>query len=458
MAETLNYAGDFKLEKAEILTSTGVVINVLPFLLHVTIFEDILTPTLSGDITMFDNQNMILNGPLIGQEQLRLVLSTPTMKDKKDKLYFVEEPLMIYKIKKQSKLNNSTQVYVLSFITNETLTNERMTVSKSFDGSFSDLVGDMFVSELKSTKRIMLEETINSKRIVIPDIKPFDVIRNAMVQSISKQNEFASFLFYETKSGYHFRSLESLYAKKSVYDYAFFQANVKNDDNKIASDYSRIRNYKILGSSDLLLGTRGGFFGSNLLVHDSYNKEITRYTFNYFDMFHEKEQIGYYDGGSGKSNPIFSEVQVDGDGNRISDFPNSRTHLHSTAIKDTTTGTSASHEVNGNYSFSGSKINEWYLQRQSKFMGLTFSHVLEVEIAGITGIEAGDTINIELPITGVGNTQGEKVDTIRSGKFLIKELRHDFNIPDKQHAIKMNVIKNSVSKHHSAGANPPIRR
>ena len=71
----------------------------------------------------------------------------------------------------------------------------------------------------------MLEETINSKRIVIPDIKPFDVIRNAMVQSISKQNEFASFVFYETKSGYHFRSLESLYAKKSAYDYAFFQAN-----------------------------------------------------------------------------------------------------------------------------------------------------------------------------------------------------------------------------------------
>ena len=99
-----------------------------------------------------------------------------------------------------------------------------------------------------------------------------------------------------------------------------------------------------MGSSDLLLGTRGGFFGSNLLVHDSYNKEAIRYTFNYFDNFQEKEHIGYYDGGSGKSNPIFSQVQVDNDGNRISDFPNSRTHFHSTAIKNTTTGTSASHE------------------------------------------------------------------------------------------------------------------
>ena len=73
----------------------------------------------------------------------------------------------------------------------------------------------------------MLEETINSKRIVIPDIKPFDVIRHAMTQSISKENESASFVFYETKSGYHFRSLESLYAKKPVHDYAFFQANIK---------------------------------------------------------------------------------------------------------------------------------------------------------------------------------------------------------------------------------------
>tara|TARA_Y100000310_G_scaffold131945_1_gene131064 strand:+ start:85 stop:1452 length:1368 start_codon:yes stop_codon:yes gene_type:complete len=455
MAETINYAGDFKIEQAEILTSAGHVINVLPFLMHVTIFEDILTPSLSGDITIFDNSNIITNGPLIGQEQLKLVLSTPTIEGDEHKIYFVEEPLMIYKVAKQAKLNNSTQLYVLSFITNETLTNERMTVSKSFDGSFSDLVEDIFVSELKSTKTINIEETINSKRIVIPDIKPFDVIRNAMTQSISKENESSSFLFYETKSGYNFRSLESLYVKKPVHDYKFFQANIKTDD-KLSSDYSRIRNYKIISNSDILLGTRGGFFGSNVLVHDSYNKELTRYTFNYFDNFQQTEHMGYHD--DEKANPIFSEVQVDGDGNRISDFPNSRTHLHSTAIKDTTTGTSASHEVNGNYAFSGSKINEWYLPRQSKFMGLAFSHILEVEIAGITGIEAGDTVDIELPITGVGNTQGEKVDTIRSGKFLIKELRHDFNVPERQHGIKMNVVKNSVSKHHSSGANPPTRR
>ena len=31
MSDTLNYAGDFRVEKAEILTSTGVVINIAPF-------------------------------------------------------------------------------------------------------------------------------------------------------------------------------------------------------------------------------------------------------------------------------------------------------------------------------------------------------------------------------------------------------------------------------------------
>ena len=68
-----------------------------------------------------------------------------------------------------------------------------------------------------------------------------------MRQSISKENESASFLFYETKSGYNFRSLESLYAKNAVHDYTFFQANIKSDD-KIGKDYSRIRDYKILVS------------------------------------------------------------------------------------------------------------------------------------------------------------------------------------------------------------------
>ena len=114
MANTLNYAGDFSIEKAEIITSSGQIIDVSANIVEINFYEDIFSPSLSGDIVMFDNQNMILNGPFIGQEQLRLVLSTPTMQDKKDKLYFVEEPLMIYKIKKQSKVNNSTQTYVLS--------------------------------------------------------------------------------------------------------------------------------------------------------------------------------------------------------------------------------------------------------------------------------------------------------------------------------------------------------
>ena len=90
---------------------------------------------------------------------------------------------------------------------------ERITVSKSFEGTYADLVVDMLATELKSTKNVFVEKTLNNKRLVIPDIHPFDVIRDASTQSVSETNMSPTFVFYETRNGYHFRTLESLFAR-----------------------------------------------------------------------------------------------------------------------------------------------------------------------------------------------------------------------------------------------------
>ena len=43
-----------------------------------------------------------------------------------------------------------------------------------------------------------------------PILHPFDVIRHASTQSVSETNFSPTFVFYETRNGYHFRTLESL--------------------------------------------------------------------------------------------------------------------------------------------------------------------------------------------------------------------------------------------------------
>jgi len=456
MPTNLKYAGDFSIETAEIITSSGQVIDVSENIVEINFYENLFSASISGELFLVDVVNLITNGPIIGQEQLRLRVTTPGFKDNDSKINFIDEVLMIHKVGLRAPISNTAQIYKLSFVSKEAITNERITVSKSFDGTYADLVVDMLSSELKSTKNVFVEKTLNSKRVVIPDIHPFDVIRHATTQSVSETNSSPTFVFYETRNGYHFRSLESLMKKEIVNEYFYGKPNVSGEksEDKIVKDYKRIRGYNVASNSDLLLNTRSGMLGSHLIVHDSYNKEITTYNFNYFDTFNNVKHIGYFD--DGFANPLYSESQVDEDKNRVADFPHARTHFVSSAIKDTTTGTSASHEINGNFSFSSSKMEEWYLQRQSRFMQISSGLTLNCEIAGVTSMEVGDTVDIRLPILGAKTKSKESYDSVYKGKFLIKSLRHHFAVMDKMHTAYMIVVKDSSNQEFSAEGIPSI--
>ena len=55
----------------------------------------------------------------------------------------------------------------------------------------------------------------------------------------------------------------------------------------------------------------------------------------------------------------------------------------------------------------------------------------------------GDTINLELPITGTDH-DNEQIDTIYKGDFLVTQLKHDFDQSERQHRILMSVVKDSI--------------
>ena len=83
------YAGEYDLREMKILTSAGNVIDVKNIVQVIEIFEDINSPSLSGNITILDIDNIMENAPMIGQEYLSLKISTPSL----------EEEMIDYKIK-----------------------------------------------------------------------------------------------------------------------------------------------------------------------------------------------------------------------------------------------------------------------------------------------------------------------------------------------------------------------
>ena len=442
MAKQVRYAGDFELEKAELLTSGGFVIDLLNITAEITIEEDLFTPTVSGTITFVDTQNLVINGPIIGQEYLKLTLSTPGFDDE-SKIKFDKEVFYIQKILFNEEASNGGKLVGLSFVTKELFMNQRVRVSRSVKGNFSTIVGSVCQQELETTKKLFLEDSVNIKKLVIPRMKPFDVINMAKQQAISARDNNASFVFYETRRGFHFRTLESLYEQKPLQDYFVTSpdTSMENRTLKIVADYKRIREHNIIPTRNVLLSTGLGALASNIIVHDSFNKSYSQYSYNYFDSFGAYKHIGDY---CEKSFPIYSDTSIDKQGRRISDFKESVNFFVSTSIKDVDTASSAIHETNGRYPFKSIDVQNWLFDRSNRIQNLTNGLMINMAVAGVTGIEAGDTININMPVTGLKNTRNEDLDDTYKGKFLIQSLKHVFSVTDRMHNMLMTVVKDSV--------------
>ena len=70
MAEGLQYAGDYLIEKLELVTSAGVTVDLRSMYLGLTLYEDLFSLTVSGTLTIHDSTNLTSLGPIIGQEYL----------------------------------------------------------------------------------------------------------------------------------------------------------------------------------------------------------------------------------------------------------------------------------------------------------------------------------------------------------------------------------------------------
>ncbi|MDP7367809.1 MAG: hypothetical protein QGH83_11195, partial [Candidatus Pacebacteria bacterium] len=116
MAEGLAGGGQFKIDVASILTSSGLEVNILPSIISITLYEDTELMTVSGNILMQDSGNLASIGPIIGQEYLKLKIRTPTFKDETVIIDYTENAFVINALQGRSDIGNNVQGYLLSFV------------------------------------------------------------------------------------------------------------------------------------------------------------------------------------------------------------------------------------------------------------------------------------------------------------------------------------------------------
>ena len=428
----LQYAGEYKLKELLIHTSSGNVLNLTKATQSIDIYEDIFRTGLSGSLTVLDVDDIATNGPIIGQEYLTIKFTTPSLDKEELSLFFA-----INKVTVREAISQDTQLLALSFVSPEILRDKRVRVSKSFTNTIDQIVESIIKDPryTNSNKDLYIEPTAGIRKVVCPNMHPYDFIKNLMMEAITVKDNSPYFFFFENLKGIQFKSLNRILSEDSIG--SFFVGDIKPLENKSVdhqSDFERALEFQVNSNNDILLNTLGGMLGSSTIKYSIYNKSYERLRYNYFIDFEKFPRMD--------DNPLYNDNEIDVFSNNVGSFGDAKIYLHPT----TGSGDFDTSHTNptSSYSYAPNKVNDSILFRRAKLMELNSAVNITMKINGNTTIAAGQTIDLTVPV--VGRIHEAKNDEYYSGRYLVTMVRHTFFQPDKKHEIILTASKDSLPK------------
>ena len=427
---------------------------------QVNIFESILTPAVSGYVTVTDTYNLIsglkYSLPIMGNEVIYIQAELPAcfVQDEngnwvKGKPNIIDFYGRVTDIKNISLVNEGAKNYEIHFTSEELILDRSLKISKSYkDAKISDIVASVFTESFPKTfSSFQFETTQGLQTIVVPNWIPIQTINWLASRAISAANKRNScFFFYQTlystdgyntdpqncfgnpstlsSSKYWFLSLDELISdwnggvrKTILYIPANNGANISPTNPEIYMKFANALNYEVVHSFDTLENTSAGMFASRLIHHDITKKTFTTYDYNYDSAFANYLHVD--------SNPLFSGV-INSTNKNFSDPSYSNSHI---MVAPTGTNETPNHLEQISYT----KLNR--IKSLDTFR-------LKIIVPGDGLIQAGDLINFKLPSLEVGGN-GQVYDTFYDGKYLVTSIRHTFT--RKEYKMTLDCSKESLT-------------
>jgi len=447
LTELIN-GGEFNIIQADLILSTGQVVGLKASIIGLTLFENINQMALTGNMVMQDAFNLASFGPIIGQEYLKLKIATPSLSGEDNIIDYTDNSFMVTSLDDRTDIGNGVQASVLSFVSREFIVNQRSRVRRTLVGTYSDIVETMLRNDLDSVKKFYSEPSVDNKKIIAPNITPFGVIGQATKNAVSKKHNDATYMFFENTRGFNFRTLGNMYVKSPIMTYEYTIPGTRTNDGlkNILQELSTIESYKVTSSPDTVYNYTTGIYSSELIVHDIISKSYKTHTYNYINNFDNERHIDQF-GKNKKAYPLVNTLSLTKDGKNVSSFP-SKQYLQPTVGY---TDDESYQDDFYQYSFTANRSSNVVQSRGSQMAMLESALQLSLDVVGNTIVSAGDIIELKIPNTGAyKSTNNETLDVLYNGNFLIRSLRHDFDIQNDKHRMSMNVTKDSMNKNLAA--------
>ena len=434
--------GSFNLKECTIQHGDDSLYDISQLVMELHLFEDIEQLGITGWLKLKDNINLIRNALIIGEELLWLDFETAGATEAGLRNWSVRGyPLYIHKIEeivaptgRQGQTTQSWLEYRLHFCSTEMITNDRMRLSKTFQGTIGSnnsgggddgIVGDIMKKEMKISKPIYCAKTTGVKHFVTPNMHPFDLItflansaqswtgedvrgpQESMSMNMFK-NQHSDIIVFETAQRHSTADggwfMVPLQRDMSSQDLTFTLNNAMTTSGTsegsdrgtgitgYAAAMLRSKSFEFIATGDKWKTVRAGAWAAKQIRHNSVFKSFDIYISDYLKQLkkdeysHASETPPYFNRGAGKK--------------KISEWPNANVGYNSFASQDMSNINENTRRAD--YPFSVGTPDHGLLRKMQMNHMLGYERI-QCEMFGISGLQIGKNAKAEFPQIGLGS-------------------------------------------------------
>ena len=414
-------------------------------------WESILQDGIRATVMYGDSGNTIddktaIDGlPIVGQEKVQLKF-TDNNEETLDLTMYVNSVKPFYD-------DSTKSAVLLDLVSKEFIMNQKVRVSKRYDGKVSEHVKSILEEVLKlkdpeddtTTKVLDIEETKNNYNFLGLNKKPYYILNYLSKASVpntqNSEGNTAGYFFYETSKGYNFKSIDSLLSqkkKKSI----IYNETPDNGGEDIPEGYDmKALQFEKENAVNVQNKLRMGAYSTRTVVFNPFNCK-------YEVLGKEAKEVEKKEGiqTAGERLPVFNpEFNTTQDGSEKIDFSRTMYMLLDTGslpsgnAEKPVASSKQQLEKCESQNYQPAKILAQSVMRYNQL----FAALNTITIAGDFSLHAGDAIFVDAPDLQT-DTSNDEVNKESGGLYIIADLCH--YITPKETYTKLNLVRDTFGR------------
>lgn len=412
--------GDIDIRSVIIKTAGGEEADITGLTVRFSIYENLFSPTLTGNILIADGIGAITALPITTFDRLELTLMSPAIDEKKIVFAISSIDGRKGRMEKQS-------VYTIHLISWEGYAAASKTFAKTYRGSYSEIAQALFTDHLTNiggsdypSKQLLSDSTENKGILYVPYWNVFKCMNYLANRAMPESGStLPTYFFFETTNGFNFRPVENFYKCEPIQEFRYTLGGTQDGYmTGYGEGMKRIISMEIPKSFGGLDLVSRGCFGAIVWAKDINNEGVHQNEYKYSEYREKvKQYIGGDDAMKAPMNAFDSELE---------DPAVHRGYIQTTYVDN---------DVDD-----AMKYINWEVFRNVFITEITKLSI-KIRVHGTLHLNVGDIVNVSIPDAATPICTVPEDDRHWSGRYFILSIHHDIVMPGK-HTMVLQLAKN----------------